>query len=290
MEKLTLPRGRALSLEPFAIMGVVNTTPDSFHVASRHRAREDALNAALAMIEGGATVVDIGGESTRPGSSYIGEEEELERVVPAVEAIRGASDVAISVDTRKASVWKAASDAGADILNDVSALRDSPEAGRLIAASGSPVVLMHMKGEPLTMQDDPRYEECFDEVRSFLLEAVARVEAAGVARDRIVLDPGIGFGKRLEDNLSLLSRLDELCALGFPVLVGLSRKGFVGSLTGRPIDGRLAGSLGAAAAAWTLGARIFRVHDVAETRDLLLVVSALLASRLGGRQGAKVGA
>ena len=280
MEKLPLPRGRVLVLEPFAVMGVLNTTPDSFHAASRRTTLDAAREAALGMIAAGASLIDIGGESTRPGSAPVDEAEELERVIPAVEALRRESDVAISIDTRKAGVWKAALAAGADILNDVSALRDSPEAGSLAAAAGAPVVLMHMKGEPATMQEAPYYDDCPAEVRAFLLEAASRAAAAGVPADHIVLDPGIGFGKRLEDNLALLSALDSLRDLGYPLLVGLSRKGFVGTLTGKPIEGRLAGSLGAAAAAWILGARIFRVHDVAETRDLLMVLSAVLGKRL----------
>ncbi|HUX40456.1 MAG TPA: dihydropteroate synthase [Rectinemataceae bacterium] len=278
MEKLSLPRGRSLALEPFAVMGIVNATPDSFHAASRHRARDEARDAALAMVAEGAVVIDIGGESTRPGSSYIDESEELERVIPLIEALRRESDVPVSVDTRKAAVWKAALSAGADMLNDITALRDSPESAGLAAAAGAPVILMHMKGEPATMQNAPYYEDCLGEVMVFLREAAARAEAGGVPRDRIVLDPGIGFGKRQADNLALLSGLGRLRGLGYPLLVGLSRKGFLGQLTGEPIEARLAGSLGAAAAAWILGARIFRVHDVAETRDLLVVLAAILAS------------
>ncbi|MDA8410171.1 MAG: dihydropteroate synthase [Treponema sp.] len=279
MEKLSLPRGRFLSLEPFAVMGIVNATPDSFHAASRHQARDAARDAALAMIAEGADVIDVGGESTRPGSSYIDESEELGRVIPAIEAIRRESDIPISVDTRKAAVWKAALEAGADILNDISALRDSPALAPLAAAAGAPVILMHMKGEPATMQNAPYYDDCLGEVSRFLLDAAARAEAAGLPREAIVLDPGIGFGKRNEDNLALLSGLSSLRDLGYPLLVGLSRKGFIGALTGKPIEERLAGSLGAAAAAWCRGARLFRVHDVAQTRDLLLLVSTILAPR-----------
>ncbi len=279
MEKLSLPRGRFLSLEPFAVMGIVNATPDSFHAASRHQARDAARDAALAMIAEGADVIDVGGESTRPGSSYIDESEELGRVIPAIEAIRRESDIPISVDTRKAAVWKAALEAGADILNDISALRDSPALAPLAAAAGAPVILMHMKGEPATMQNAPYYDDCLGEVSRFLLAAAARAEAAGLPREAIVLDPGIGFGKRNEDNLALLSGLSSLRDLGYPLLVGLSRKGFIGALTGKPIEERLAGSLGAAAAAWCRGARLFRVHDVAQTRDLLLLVSTILAPR-----------
>lgn len=284
MQPLSLPRHRSLSLEPFAVMGIVNVTPDSFHAASRHRVREEARDAAMAMVADGAAVIDVGGESTRPGSSYIAEDEELERVIPVIEDLRRESDVPISVDTRKSGVWRAALAAGADILNDVSALRDSPECGALAASAGAPVILMHMRGEPATMQVAPYYEDCATEVRAFLLEAASRAEASGVPPSNIVLDPGIGFGKRQEDNLALLSELDKLCDIGYPVLVGLSRKGFLGAITGRPIEGRLAASLGAAAAAWTKGARIFRVHDVAETRDLLLVLSTLAAPSAAARR------
>jgi len=276
MTAILLPRGRSLPLEPFAVMGVVNATPDSFWSGSRHRAVEEAVETALAMEAAGAAAIDLGGESTRPGSAYVDEDEEIRRVVPLVEALRKVSDIAISVDTRKAGVFRAALAAGADILNDVSALRDAPEAAGLAAASGCPVVLMHMKGDPKSMQEAPSYVDCLGEVRAFLAEAVERALSAGLPRELIVLDPGIGFGKRVEDNLALLRGLGELASLGQPLLVGLSRKSFVGALTGKPVEARLAGSLGAAASAWLGGARLFRVHDVAETRDLLLVLSAVL--------------
>ncbi len=286
MTRLPLPRGRFLELEPFAVMAIVNATPDSFYEPSRARAALEARDAALAALAAGARVVDIGGESTRPGSDYVGEEEELERVVPVVEALRRESDAPISVDTRKAAVARAALAAGADIVNDVSALLHEPETAKIAAAAGAPVVLMHMKGEPKTMQAAPSYGDCPREVAAFLLEAAARAEAAGIPRDRIVLDPGIGFGKRLEDNLSLLSRLDELADLGYPLLVGLSRKSFVGAIAGRPPEGRLAGSLGAACAAFAKGARIFRVHDAAATLDALALFSASLRGGAGAAQAA----
>ncbi len=277
--RLSLPRGRFLELEPFAVMAIVNATPDSFYEPSRRRAALEARDAALAAFAAGAAVVDIGGESTRPGSDYIEEAEELERVVPVIEAIRRESDAPLSVDTRKAAVARAALAAGADILNDVSALLHEPDAAHAAAEAGAPVVLMHMRGDPKTMQNAPEYGDCPREVATFLAEAARRAEAAGVALDRIVLDPGIGFGKRLEDNLALLARLDELCALGYPLLVGISRKSMIGAITGRPPEGRLAGSLGAACAAYARGARIFRVHDPAETRDALAVFAAALAGR-----------
>ena len=272
--RLPLPRGRFLELEPFAVMGIVNATPDSFYAPSRHRALE-ARDEALAMEASGAAIVDIGGESTRPGSDYVGLEEELERVVPVVEAIRKLSDLPISVDTRKSEVARAALDAGADVINDVSALMHDPEMARLAAQRGVPVVLMHMLGDPKTMQAAPSYVDCPAEVRAFLLSAAGRAQAAGIARDRVLLDPGIGFGKRLEDNLALIARLDELAALGYPMVVGLSRKAFVGAITARPPEGRLSGSIAAALAAHARGARMFRVHDVAETRDALAVFVAI---------------
>ena len=272
---LGLPLGRSLALDrgPL-VMGIVNVTPDSFYARSRLRTALEAAEAALAMEAEGAALVDLGGESTRPGSEAVGEQEELERVIPAVEAIRARSSVPISVDTRKASVAAAAIAAGADIVNDISALSYDPAMAALVARSGTAVVLMHMRGEPRTMQEDPSYADCAAEVASFLAAAAERALAAGIARDRIVLDPGIGFGKRLEDNLDLLARLGLVAALGYPVLVGLSRKRIVGALTGRGVDGRLAGSLGAACAAFEAGARIFRVHDVSETVDALAVFAA----------------
>jgi dihydropteroate synthase len=269
-------------------MGIVNATPDSFYEASRRSSAIGAAEAALAMEAAGAAIVDVGGESTRPGALAVSEAEELDRVVPAIEAIRGRSDVALSVDTRRASVARAALDAGADVVNDVSALGD-PEMPALLARRGVPVVLMHMRGEPATMQLSPSYGDCVGEVVGFLLGAAERAMAAGVARDAVVLDPGIGFGKRLEDNLALLEPGDgavaRLSRSHWPVLVGLSRKAFVGAIAGRAAPGRLAGSLGAACAAYLAGARLFRVHDVAQTADALAAFSAIaggFAHRSGG--------
>jgi dihydropteroate synthase len=255
-------------------MGIVNVTPDSFYPPSRRRGHPLAAEAALAMEAEGAAIVDVGGESTRPGSEAVGEAEELDRVLPAVEAIRARSSIPISVDTRKSAVASAALAAGADIVNDISALRADPAMARLVAESGAAVVLMHMKGSPETMQDAPSYADCAAEVAAFLADASRRALAAGIARASILVDPGIGFGKRREDNLELLARLDLLVALGFPVLVGLSRKAFVGAVTGRSAEDRLAGSLGAACAAYAAGALLFRVHDVAATVDALAAFGA----------------
>ena len=275
-----LPRGRFLDLAGAAVvMGIINATPDSFYEGSRRQALDDAVDGAAEMIEGGAGILDVGGESTRPGAAYVGLDEELERVVPVVEALRRRWDIPVSVDTRKARVAKAAVLAGADMVNDISALVDDPDMASYCATASLPLILMHKKGIPSTMQDKPYYDDCLLEVRAFLLEAAGRAMAAGIRRELIILDPGIGFGKRFEDNITLLSRLDELAACGYPVLVGLSRKAFIGVITGRPADGRLAGSLGAACAARIKGACIFRVHDVAETRDALAALDATLGSR-----------
>lgn len=287
--RITFGKGRDLELgDEAVVMGIVNATPDSFFPASRKRRARDARDTALAMARAGAAIVDIGGESTRPGSDYVGEDEELERVIPAIEAIRRESDLRLSVDTRKAAVARAALDAGADAINDISALGD-PAMVSLLAERGAPVVLMHMQGDPKTMQSAPSYADCPADVRSFLLGAAARAESAGVRRDRIILDPGLGFGKRLGDNLALIARLAELASSGYPVLVGLSRKSFVGAITGKPVEERLGGSLGAACAAYLGGARIFRVHDAAETADALALFSSVL-SLYGAARGEREGA
>jgi dihydropteroate synthase len=276
---LALPRGRSLGLGAPAVMGIVNVTPDSFYAASRRAGALAAAEAALAMEAEGAAIVDVGGESTRPGSEQVGEEEELERVVPAIEAIRARTDLPISVDTRKARVAAAALDAGADAVNDVAALRGDPGMAAAAAARGAAVILMHMRGDPKTMQEAPGYADCAAEVRDFLAAAALSAIAAGIAPGALALDPGIGFGKRLEDNLDLIARLGLLAALGYPIVVGLSRKSFVGALAGRTVDDRLPGSLGAACAARSRGAAIFRVHDVAATVDALRLFDASTAGR-----------
>lgn len=282
LTSIPLPRGRSLAMDgPAVVMGIINATPDSFYEGSRRQALDEALGAAAGMIEGGAGILDVGGESTRPGAAYVGLEEELERVVPIVEAIRRRWDIPVSVDTRKAGVARAAVQAGADMVNDISALNDDAGMAAFCASASLPVILMHKKGIPATMQDRPYYDDCPSEVLAFLLEAADQAQAAGIHRDQIILDPGIGFGKRFDDNIAILSRLDELAACGYPVLVGLSRKAFVGTLTGRQADGRLAGSLGAACAARVKGACIFRVHDVMETRDALIALDTVLSIHHG---------
>ncbi len=271
---ISLAGGRIISFaRGFAVMGIVNATPDSFHAGSRRHGPMEVRDAALAMQESGASIVDIGGESTRPGAAAVSLDEELERVIPAIEAIRQVSSIPVSVDTRKTEVARAALAAGADIVNDITALRE-PGMAAVVSSMGAPVILMHMLGDPATMQANPVYGDCLAEVTAFLADAASRAEAAGVPRERIILDPGIGFGKLARDNLTLLSGLRAIVGLGYPVLVGISRKRFIGEITGRPVQDRLAGSLGAACAAWLAGATIFRVHDVAQTVDALLCLAA----------------
>ncbi|MDR1318739.1 MAG: dihydropteroate synthase [Treponema sp.] len=260
---------------PPLVMGIVNCNGDSFFPPSRARAG-DAVEKALAAVRDGAKIIDLGAESTRPGAAYISAEEELERLIPVIEGFRARSDTALSVDTRKAAVARASLDAGADIINDISALEDDPEMASAGAEKKAAVVLMHKRGDPATMQKNPFYADPASEVRDYLFEAASRAEAAGIERGKIILDPGIGFGKRLEDNLAILRRLAEICSGDYPVLVGLSRKGFVGALTGRAVEGRLAGTLAAEAFSVFLGAAIIRVHDVAETVDMVKVLFGLM--------------
>jgi dihydropteroate synthase len=256
-------------------MGILNVTPDSFSDGGKHDEPEAALERALAMLEEGAAIIDIGGESTRPGADPVSAEEECERVLPVIAAIRRECAAIISIDTAKAAVAESAVSAGAHIINDVSACTMDPAMLDVVRASSAGVVLMHMQGEPRTMQDDPSYADVVSEVCSYLEERAGELITAGVARNRVVIDPGIGFGKTTEHNLDLLRSLDRLVALGFPVLVGLSRKRFLGELTGRPADARTAASVAGAFWAACAGAMVLRVHDVKETRDALSLAKAL---------------
>jgi dihydropteroate synthase len=264
---------------PFSIMGVVNVTPDSFSDGGRYLDAEAAVAHALALAEEGADLLDVGGESTRPGAEPVGSEEELRRVVPVIErvAARGL-EARISIDTSKASVAAAALDAGASLVNDVTAFRGDPGLAALVAERSVPCCLMHMLGEPRTMQDDPRYDDVVDEVRAFLEERLAFAMGQGIAEEHVWLDPGIGFGKTVAHNLKLLRRLDEIAAIGRPVVVGVSRKSFLGRLTGREVDERVAGTVAANVLAFERGATVFRVHDVAPTGDALTVAAATVAA------------
>ena len=267
----------ALDLATPVIMGVLNITPDSFSDGGRFADAAAAIQHALRMVEEGAALIDIGGESTRPGAQAVDAEQEIRRVVPVIEALAARAPVPISIDTSKPAVMTAAVRAGATLINDVRALRQ-PGALEAAAGSGAAICLMHMHGEPRTMQADPRYGDVVAEVRDFLRERAEACRAAGVAQDRLVIDPGIGFGKRLEHNLALLAGLPALVALGWPVLVGVSRKSMLGALLGRAVDERVAGGVAMATAAVLSGASIVRTHDVAPTVDAIKVAEALRAA------------
>jgi dihydropteroate synthase len=256
-------------------MGVVNVTPDSFSDGGEFLEPGAAIAHARQLLAEGAVLVDVGGESTRPGAEPVAEPVELGRVMPVIEAL-GAEGAPLSIDTSKAVVGRAALAAGASFVNDVTALRGDPELAGVVADAGADVCLVHMQGAPRSMQDDPRYDDVVAEVRAFLEERLAWAVAQGIAEDRVWLDPGIGFGKTLEHNLELIRRLDEIAAIGRPVVFGASRKRFLGRLTGRDERDRVAGTVAANLLAFERGAAMFRVHEVAPTRDALLVASATL--------------
>jgi dihydropteroate synthase len=275
-------RDHLLDLKEPCVMGVLNVTPDSFSDGGRHATVDEAVARGAAMAAEGAAIIDVGGESTRPGAADVPVREELERVLPVVEQLVRRVPVPISVDTSKPEVMRAALAAGASLVNDVRALC-APGALEAVAGSGAAVCLMHMLGEPRTMQAAPTYSDVVGQVRQFLAERVRACLAAGIERERISVDPGIGFGKRPEHNLALLAALDRLADADLPVLVGVSRKSLVGIITGRPPEGRLAGSVAFAALAVMGGAAIIRAHDVAETVDAVKVASALKRVAAGGR-------
>ena len=273
----------------FRLMGIVNVTPDSFSDGGRFFEADAAIAHGLELIGEGAEIVDVGGESTRPGAEPVSAEEELRRVRPVIEgiaAVAAATDrtVAarpqISIDTSKASVARAALDAGATLVNDVTALRGDPQMATLVAESGAECCLMHMLGEPRTMQLQARYDDVVDDVKAFLLQRIEFALGAGIAEDRLLLDPGIGFGKTVAHNLELLRRLDELAELGRPVVIGTSRKSFLGRVAGASqASQQLAGTLATNVLAFERGARVFRVHDVAPVREALTVAAATLGER-----------
>ena len=272
-------RGRRLSLDSRPlVMGILNCTPDSFSDGGRYLAIDAACERARRMVEAGCDILDVGGESTRPGADPVTEKDEIARVVPLIEALAGTIGVPISIDTRKAEVMRAAVAAGAAMINDVEALQGP---GSLAAAAelAVPVCLMHMRGEPKTMQQAVAYEDVVGEVIEFLRLRIETAVAAGIPRQRLIVDPGFGFGKRLEDNLALLRGLPRIAELGLPVLVGLSRKSMIGQLIDRPVEDRLSASLALAVLAVQQGARIVRVHDVSETVDALAMVRAVAGER-----------
>jgi dihydropteroate synthase len=259
-------------------MGIVNVTPDSFSDGGLFLDPERALAHGRALAAHGAEVLDVGGESTRPGARAVGPDEELGRVAPVVEGLARdpAVDAALSIDTSKVAVAAAALDAGATIVNDVTALRHEPELADLCAERGCELVLMHMQGTPRTMQENPTYDDVVDDVKVFLAERVEFALSSGVAQERVWIDPGIGFGKTVEHNLELLRRLGELRALGRPIVVGTSRKSFIGRITGREPRDRLGGTIASNVIALAQGAEMLRVHDVSEARDAVAVAEAVL--------------
>jgi dihydropteroate synthase len=273
------PAGRSPMTERFprpSVMGVVNVTPDSFSDGGVHLGAEDAIATARRMVEEGAAIVDVGGESTRPGAEPVTLDEELRRVLPVLEAVAG--ELPISIDTAKAEVARRAVELGAGLVNDVTALRGDPGMADAVADSGAYLCLMHMHGEPRTMQADPRYEDVVSEVRAFLEERLRFAVAAGIREDRVCLDPGIGFGKTVAHNFELIRRLDELVTIGRPIVVGFSRKSSLGRILGDPeaTTGPLSASIAAAVAAYERGATILRVHDVREHVEALTTAQAVV--------------
>ena len=257
------------------LMGIVNVTPDSFSDGGLFLDPERAVEHGLRLAAEGADILDVGGESTRPGAAAVDAEEELARVAPVLEGLREAG-LPLSIDTSKAEVARAALDGGAEIVNDVTALRFEPELAALCAERGCGVVLMHMQGDPRTMQENPTYDDVVDDVKSFLAERIEFATGEGIVEERIWVDPGIGFGKTAEHNLELLRRLGELRDLGRPIVVGASRKSFIGKLTGRDVTDRVGGTIAANVLAAKAGAEVLRVHDVAEGRQALQVADAIL--------------
>lgn len=263
-----------LDLSQRHVMGVLNVTPDSFFDGGMHQSTDSALRRAETMINEGATIIDVGGESTRPGARDVSADEELERVIPVIERIARNFPVVISIDTSKPVVMGEAVRHGATLINDVWALR--LEGALAVAASLEvPVCLMHMQGTPRDMQRTPSYTDVVEEVKAFLSDRVSTAVAAGLNKERVIIDPGFGFGKNLAHNAALFHALEEFVALGLPLLVGVSRKSMIGTITGRNVEHRLAGSVAAATLAWRAGARIIRAHDVAGTVDALRVVESL---------------
>jgi dihydropteroate synthase len=259
----------------FAIMGVVNVTPDSFSDGGLYLDARAAIDHALQLERDGAAILDVGGESTRPGAMPVDEPEELRRVVPVIEGLRAAGGKAqISIDTSKAGVAAAALSAGATLVNDVTALRGDPAMADLVAGTDVDCCLMHMLGEPRTMQKDPRYGDVVSEVKAFLEQRLDFAVSRGIAEHRVLLDPGIGFGKTTEHNLELLRRLDELVAIGRPIAIGTSRKSFLGKITARPVEDRIAATLATNVLAYVAGARVFRVHDAGPIHDALAITAA----------------
>lgn len=269
---------RSLDLTYPQVMGILNVTPDSFSDGGHHNQLDQALQHAQAMVAAGATIIDIGGESTRPGAAEVSVQEELDRVVPVVEALVRRFDVWISVDTSKALVMQEVAKAGADMINDIRSLQE-PGALESAAASGLPVCLMHMQGQPRTMQQAPQYDDLMADVQQFFQQQIARCVEGGIPKSKLLLDPGFGFGKNLTHNYQLLARLAELHHFGLPLLVGMSRKSMIGQLLNLPPTRRMIGSVACATIAAMQGAQIIRVHDVQETVEAMRIVEATLSAK-----------
>ncbi|WP_343860264.1 dihydropteroate synthase [Aliiglaciecola litoralis] len=263
-----------LDLSQPKVMGILNVTPDSFSDGGQHNSVEAAIEQARLMIEDGASIIDVGGESTRPGAAEVSLQQELDRTIPVIEGICARFDTLVSIDTSKASVMQHAVNAGARLINDVRALREE-NALEAAAKSGAYVCLMHMQGQPRSMQQQPTYDEVVTDVSDFLSERMAKCVAAGIPKSKLIIDPGFGFGKSLSHNYQLLNRLEHFRSLDVPMLIGVSRKSMIGNLLNREVGERLAGSLAAATVAMMKGAHILRVHDVKQTVDAVKVVSAL---------------
>ena len=260
------------------LMGVLNVTPDSFSDGGRFFKLEEAVKQGIKLAEEGADIIDIGGESTRPGSEPVPIEEELRRIIPVIEQLAQIIKVPISIDTYKSKVAKEALDAGAWMVNDISGLRFDPEMKKVIAEYDVPVVLMHIQGTPRNMQENPKYENLLEDIKSYLNQSISIAEEAGIGEDKIIIDPGIGFGKTLDDNLKILKNLREFKSLEKPVMIGVSRKSFIGKILDLPTDERLEGSLASMAVAIMNGANILRVHDVKESKRVAKLVDAILKS------------
>jgi len=279
-DDFTIPLGdKLLNLaRKTAIMGVLNVTPDSFYDGGRYTRQDKALRRAEQMIEEGVDIIDVGGESTRPGSERVGLEEEIKRVIPIIEKIRENFDLPISIDTYKAEVARQAIEAGANMVNDISGLRFDPKLKEVVAKCDVPVVITHIKGTPKDMQDNPQYGCLMGEIISYLRESIRMAEEAGISSNKIIIDPGIGFGKTTEHNLRIIKRLPELKSLGKPILIGASRKSFIGNVLKLPVSERLEGSLAVASLSVFQGANIIRTHDVRETRRVVDLIRAIMES------------
>lgn len=258
------------------LMGVLNVTPDSFSDGGKFFKLDEAIRQGIRLAEEGADIIDIGGESTRPGSEPVPLEEELQRVIPVIEELAKRTDIPISIDTYKSKVAKEALGSGASMVNDISALRFDAEMKRLLAEYKVPVVLMHIKGTPKNMQDNPHYENVIEEIKNYLKESIRIAKEAGIEEDKTIVDPGIGFGKNLEDNLKILKNLNEFLSLGKPLMIGVSRKSFIGKILNLPVEERLEGSLAALAIGIVNGANILRVHDLKESKRVANLMDAIL--------------